>query len=124
MSYLRSLEYVSGGTTRDATGNSYYCQYMWRNAMLQGKGEFFPCCYMTNHRVGTLAEGDLRVLRGRPFMAELRRLHFEGTLPAPCAKCPQLIPYDRWRLVRDAFREIRAAWRHSIDGTGPQPAPH
>jgi MoaA/NifB/PqqE/SkfB family radical SAM enzyme len=124
MSYLRSLEYVSGGRKEDATGNSYYCQYMWRNAMLQGKGEFFPCCYMTNHRVGTLAEGDLRVLRGRPFMAELRRLHFEGTLPAPCVRCPQLFPYDRRRLAREGYREIRAALRHSIDGVAQQPVPH
>ena len=116
MTYLRSLEYVSAGIEGKEPGRSYYCRYMWRNAMLQGKGEFFPCCYMTNHRVGTLAEGDLRALRSRPFMAKLRLLHFVGTLPAPCAKCPQLVPYNRWQLLREGIREIRVVLRRSEDG--------
>jgi len=109
MTYLRSLEYISGESTPGSDGNSYYCRYMWRNAMLQGVGEFFPCCYMTNHRVGTLEEGDLRELRGRPFMAELRRLHFEGALPGPCRNCPQIVPYNRWQLLREGLAEVRAA---------------
>ncbi|MFH1737409.1 MAG: radical SAM protein, partial [bacterium] len=54
MTYLRSLDYASTKSETEPTGQSYYCRYMWRNAMLQGRGEFFPCCYMTNHRVGTL----------------------------------------------------------------------
>jgi hypothetical protein len=127
MTYLRSLEYPTAGVHAKQTGISRYCRYMWRNAMLQGKGEFFPCCYMTNHRVGTLADGDLRELRRRPFMAELRRLHFEGALPGPCVKCPQLVRYDRRQLMREGLQEIRAALRKSGDGLShPMPlhVPH
>ncbi len=120
MTYLRSLKYISGGSTAEPDGNSYYCRYMWRNAMLQGVGEFFPCCYMTNHRVGTLEEDSLRNLRGKPFMTELRRLHFEGALPGPCEKCPQLVPYDRRRLLREGLAEIRSALFHSGGGACSQ----
>jgi MoaA/NifB/PqqE/SkfB family radical SAM enzyme len=127
MTYLRSLEYPTAGVQAKRTGISRYCRYMWRNAMLQGMGEFFPCCYMTNHRVGTLADGDLRELRRRPFMAELRRLHFQGALPGPCVNCPQLVRYDRRQLMREGLQEIRAALRKSGDGLShPMPlhVPH
>jgi len=112
MTYLRSLEYTGAESVPQQAGASYYCHHLWRNAMLQGEGELFPCCYMTNHRVGGLAEGDLRVLRRKPFMAELRQLHFEGRIPGPCRNCPQLIPYNRGQLVREAWSEIRSTWKH------------
>ncbi|HPA44596.1 MAG TPA: radical SAM protein [bacterium] len=116
MTYLRSLEYTGADSVPQQAGRSYYCRHVWRNAMLQGEGELFPCCYMTNHRVGTLEEGDLRVLRRKPFMAELRELHFEGRIPGPCRNCPQLVPYRRKQLLREAWSEIRSAWKHSWNG--------
>ncbi|MFH1743957.1 MAG: SPASM domain-containing protein, partial [bacterium] len=88
--------------------------------MLQGKGEFFPCCYMTNHRVGTLDEGSLRDLRQRPFMTELRQSHFRGTLPGPCAKCPQLVPYNRRQLLKEGLAEVRTALRRARTDRGRQ----
>ncbi len=85
---------------------SYFCFFLWRNAMVQGRGELFPCCYITNVRLGKVENGNLRELRGHPLMASLRRDLFEGNPPAPCANCPQMQPFDRWTILKSGIREI------------------
>ncbi|RJP23642.1 MAG: radical SAM/SPASM domain-containing protein [Candidatus Omnitrophota bacterium] len=124
MTFLKSLDYAKtiqqnhvgwveqSETHHDVTEKqkktkkSYFCFFLWRNAMVQGKGEVFPCCYITNMRVGKIQNGNLRELRGRPLMASLRKDLFEGNPPAPCAKCPQLQPFDRWTILKSAIKEM------------------
>ncbi|NPU96699.1 MAG: radical SAM protein [Candidatus Omnitrophica bacterium] len=112
--YLKSLRYVRGESeasyaSSSATGRSshgYFCFFLWRNAMIQGHGELFPCCYMTNKRLGRLQNGNLLELRGHPFLAELRRRLYEGDPPEPCAGCPQLYPYDRQNILKSGLQEM------------------
>jgi MoaA/NifB/PqqE/SkfB family radical SAM enzyme len=85
----------------------YFCFFLWRNAMIQGKGELFPCCYMSNIKVGRVENGNLRDMRGHPILADLRRDLFEGRPPEPCSSCPQMQPYDRWHIFKSGIKEVR-----------------
>lgn len=125
MTYLRSLQYVkeqSGDSDADLSGileqepavpkngtepgHPAFCHFLWRNVMVQGGGEVFPCCYMTNHRLGTLGEGvTLDGIRTGEFMAGLREAHFRGESPGPCAGCPQMVPWKPKEIVKGMLRE-------------------
>jgi len=117
LTYLKSLRYVRGEDDASSTSpaassalksrQGYFCFFLWRNAMIQGRGELFPCCYMTNKRLGKLENGNLLELRGHPFLADLRRRLFEGDPPEPCAGCPQLYPYDRQNILKSGLQEIK-----------------
>lgn len=125
MTYLNSLEYVRESKKNNAEGSiqpalngstngqRYYCNFLWRNAMLQGHGELFPCCYMTNIKVGTLEQGDLRELRGFEKLSRLRNSILHGHAPKPCQNCPQMLPFDRWRILKEGVKEIKTLWRNS-----------
>lgn len=84
-----------------------YCHFLWRNAMIQGKGEIFPCCYLSNLKVGQLENGNLRELLGHPILSNMRRSIFEGDPPPPCQTCPQMVPYSRKQILKNAWRELR-----------------
>ncbi len=114
MSYLKSLEYVRSQKEAEPAHlhlskkkPSHFCFFLWRNAMIQGRGELFPCCYMTNVKVGELDGGTLDRLRDGEFVAALRRQIYDGNPPAPCMSCPQLHPYSRKILIKSALQEIR-----------------
>jgi len=131
MTYLNSLEYVrrsngneNGKRAEDDNGSQsgvgketatsktkqqpHYCHFLWRNAMIQGKGELFPCCYLTNIKVGQIENGNLRELRGHSTLADLRNRIMEGDAPKPCQSCPQMQPYNRWTILKTGIKEIRA----------------
>jgi hypothetical protein len=79
--------------------------------MLQGHGELFPCCYMTNIKVGTLQNGNLNDLRAHPKLADLRHSILAGTPPKPCLNCPQMLPYNRKAILKQGIREVREMLR-------------
>ncbi|MGC9330066.1 MAG: SPASM domain-containing protein, partial [Candidatus Hinthialibacter sp.] len=89
----------------------HFCFFLWRNAMIQGHGELFPCCYITNVHLGNLDYQNLLDWRGHPFLKEMRRKLFEGDIPEPCVHCPQLQPYDRAHLLKCGLIEIRNLMR-------------
>lgn len=117
MTFLKSVEYdrrhlqeKQSAPAHQSNGKPkerYFCFFLWRNAMIQGKGELFPCCYMSNIKVGRVENGNLRDLRGHPMLAGLRRDLFEGRPPEPCRSCPQMQPYDRWHIFKSGLKEIR-----------------
>ncbi|MBI1390213.1 MAG: radical SAM protein [bacterium] len=89
-----------------------YCHFLWRNAMIQGKGELFPCCYLSNLKVGVVENGNLRDLRNHPVLSNMRRSIFEGDPPPPCQTCPQMVPYSRKQILKNAWRELKQTLRH------------
>jgi MoaA/NifB/PqqE/SkfB family radical SAM enzyme len=115
--YLNSLEYVrnweSGNPeprSAQSTGKKY-CNFLWRNAMIQGDGEVFPCCYVTNIRVGRLKEQSLFALRGHPFLVDIKQRLADGQPPSICAACPQLLRYNRKEILKQGWQEIKKALR-------------
>ncbi|MDX9752324.1 MAG: radical SAM protein [bacterium] len=88
-----------------------YCAFLWRNAMIQGKGEVFPCCYITNLRLGRLPDEELFVLRAHPFLQDLKRRLMEGHPPEVCAQCPQLVSYQRKKILRQGWTELKQLWK-------------
>ncbi|MBZ0257031.1 radical SAM protein [bacterium] len=88
-----------------------YCHFLWRNAMIQGKGELFPCCYLSNLKVGKVENGNLRELRNDPVLVNMRRSIFEGDAPPPCQTCPQMVPFSRKQILKNAWNELKALWR-------------
>lgn len=114
MSYLKSLDYArtwDGSALKEtrppAKKPSHFCFFLWRNAMIQGHGELFPCCYMTNVKLGTLENGSPAGLRNHEYTTALRHQIHNGTPPPPCVSCPQLHPYNRKKIIKSAFQEIR-----------------
>ncbi len=120
MTYLMSLDYERMAQIKtpvhlkpkDANGNGakkkkHFCFFLWRNAMVQGEGEVFPCCYMTNIKLGKVQNGNLNEARGHPTLNEMRRGMFEGEAPAPCQQCPQMQPYDRWHIFKSGLVELK-----------------
>jgi MoaA/NifB/PqqE/SkfB family radical SAM enzyme len=116
MTFLKALDYVKqekegqpikGICAVETHQKPHFCFFLWRNAMIQGQGELFPCCYITNVHLGNLDKNDLLAWRGHPFLANMRRQLFEGDIPAPCARCPQLQPYDRAHLLKTGWIEIK-----------------
>lgn len=114
--YLNSLAYVrrweAGDVNPSHEGNAEkkYCSFLWRNAMIQGKGEVFPCCYITNIRLGWLDEAPLSVLRGHPFLQDLKEQLSLGNPPKVCASCPQLLPYRRKEILKRGWHELKQIW--------------
>lgn len=88
-----------------------YCHFLWRNAMIQGKGELFPCCYLSNLKVGKVENGNLGELRSHPILTNMRRSIFEGDPPPPCQTCPQMVPYSRKQILKNAWQEMKALLR-------------
>lgn len=84
-----------------------YCSFLWRNAMIQGRGEFFPCCYITNIQLGQLQKQSIFDLRIHPFLAGLKQQFLAGNPPAVCAACPQIQPYSRKTLLTQGWQELR-----------------
>lgn len=115
LTFLKSLNYVKEQEeghvdqhvcTCEHQQKPHFCFFLWRNAMIQGKGELFPCCYITNVHLGKLDPDNLLAWRGHPFLADMRRKLFEGEIPEPCARCPQLHPYDRASLLKNGLIEF------------------
>lgn len=115
MTFLKSLEYVQRQEresadlhprAREHRQRPHYCLFLWRNAMIQGHGELFPCCYITNVHLGQLDRNDLLAWRDHPFLTAMRRQLFDGDIPEPCVHCPQLFPFDRARLLKSGLIEI------------------
>ncbi len=116
MTFLKSVKYANETNNqasdfpnhpeKNSKKPSHFCYFLWRNAMVQGKGELFPCCYITNIRLGQVDNGNLRELLGHPFMASLRRDLYNGQFPPPCANCPQLHPYNRWNILKGGVKEL------------------
>lgn len=113
MTYLKSLDFIRSGLNGQLKhpapqngSQSYFCFFLWRNSMIQGRGQLFPCCYMTNVQVGRINQGGMQELRAHPILVDLRRKLYEGSPPEPCASCPQLHPYNRTTIVRAARQEI------------------
>lgn len=118
MTYLMSLDYENMtqiGTPahlkpKEANGKpkkKQFCFFLWRNAMVQGEGEVFPCCYMTNIKLGKVQNGNLNEVRGHPTLNDMRKGMFEGEAPTPCRSCPQMQPYDRWHIFKSGLQEIK-----------------
>lgn len=84
-----------------------FCFFLWRNAMVQGKGEVFPCCYMSNIKVGQFEDGNLNEIRNHDVIADLRQRIYDGDYPEPCQGCPQMHPYDRKHIIKSGLQEIR-----------------
>ena len=127
--YLKSLQYVrdwqqkreSGGmpaptASRESSSSSgagkKYCSFLWRNAMIQGEGEVFPCCYITNFRLGTLENQTLFDMRNHPFLVELKQRFWAGNPPSMCAACPQLLPFRRKQLLKQGWKELQNLIKH------------
>lgn len=114
MTYLMSLDFerqtqIAPLPAKNGRGGKprYFCFFLWRNAMVQGKGELFPCCYMTNIKLGQVENGNLNALRGHADLAAMRRSMFEGNPPAPCKSCPQMQPFDRKHILKSGWIELR-----------------
>ena len=120
MTYLKSLRYAkqqqdgrkdSETKPGTQTRKPHFCNFLWRNAMIQGRGELFPCCYITNVHLGYIDHHDLRGWRSHPFLEDLRRQLFEGDIPEPCARCPQLYPFDRSWILKQGYVEVKHFWK-------------
>lgn len=113
---VRAQENQSNGEAEDYSppqNPKYYCHFLWRNAMVQGKGEVFPCCYMSNIKLGKFENGNLNELRSHPILTKMRRDLYEGNPPGPCQSCPQMLPYDRTQILKDGYHEIKHMIKHS-----------
>lgn len=121
LSFLKSLNYArewrEGHIDKDTcacvhNAGPHFCFFLWRNAMIQGRGEMFPCCYITNVHLGRLDSAEPLAWRSHPFLTDMRRRLFEGDIPDPCARCPQLQPFDRSVILKSGLQEILNFIRH------------
>ena len=115
LSFLKAVQYVNEQrglvTKHECTckhnTKPHFCFFLWRNAMIQGEGDLFPCCYITNIHLGRLDNPHSTEWRSHPFVTDMRRRLFEGDIPEPCVHCPQLQEFDRAVIVKSAYQEIR-----------------
>lgn len=83
----------------EATTRRNACPVLWRGALVvRASGDVYGCYHLADVErqspLGNLADHTLLELWNHPRLAELRRMHGEGTLPAdsPCARCPSARP--------------------------------